>query len=170
HTLKKNKAYLSGLDAAAVDELARCFVAEEILKVLHAPAANRLREHLTAGDHVMLLSGTLMPIARALGRSLGVDDVLATQCVMRAGRYLAVPPAVHPFGVEKRVLLESIRKRPGCSREPVYAYADSHHDLALLEAVDVPVCVLPDARLQACARDRGWLILEERIELPATLD
>jgi len=39
------------------------------------------------------------------------------------------------------------------------AYADSAHDLPLLEAVGVPVAVAPDRRLLRAARENGWEVL-----------
>lgn len=164
-TFRQNKAYLSGLDVDTVDELARAFVAQALPGALYAPGTKRLESHLAAGDRVVLLSGTLIPIATALGRSLGVDDVIATRCEIREGRYVAAPPPVHPFGERKRALLEAARARFGDDAGPVYAYADSHQDAALLAAVDHPVCVRPDRRLRALAAARGWPILGEDSEL-----
>src|SRR5688572_25102510 len=100
-TTKKNKAYLYKLETARVRALAERFVAEEILPRLYAPAVQRLQTHLRRGDTVVLLSGTLEPIARSLATALAVPHVRATICRERNGRYLAAPPDVHPFGALK---------------------------------------------------------------------
>src|SRR5690606_17461083 len=85
HTLKKNKAYLAGLRTEQVEALAKDFVEERLSKVLYEPAVQRLKQHLNRGDVVVLLSGTLDGIARALAAKLGVEHVCATLCSQRHG-------------------------------------------------------------------------------------
>ncbi len=161
-TAKKNKAYLYKLRTARVQELADRFVAEEILPRLYAPAVQRLQAHVRHGHTVVLLSGTLEPIANALARALGVSHVRATVCRERDGRYLAGPPLVHPFGVEKLAIAEQLAAELGASLREASAYGDSRHDLALLQAVADPVAVMPDAPLLETARDNRWHIIRSR--------
>src|SRR5690606_6427061 len=78
HTPRKNKAYLSGLRVEEVEALAREFVAEKLVHRLYEPVVQRLKQHQNRGDIVVLMSGTLYPIARALADHLGVGYVCAT--------------------------------------------------------------------------------------------
>ena len=156
---KKNKAYLVGLPTAEVAALAADFVAREILPRLYEPAVQRLQQHLRRGDTVVLLSGTLEPIARSLADHLGAQHVCATVCAERDGRYLARPPAVHPFGPPKVRLAADIAARLGTDLEHASAYCDSAHDLKLLEAVGTPVAVWPDRRLLRTARTKRWDVI-----------
>lgn len=162
HTPKKNKAYLSGLEAERVRALATSFVATEILPRLYAPTVQRLQRHLRLGDTVVLLSGTLEPIARALADALGVQHVRATRCVERDGRYTARPPHIHPFGPVKLELARQLAAEVGADLRQAAAYGDSKHDLCLLEAVANPVAVLPDPPLLATARGNDWDIIAGR--------
>jgi HAD superfamily hydrolase (TIGR01490 family) len=162
HTPKKNKAYLSGLETELVRTLATTFVATEVVPRLYAPAVQRLQHHLRHGDTVVLLSGTLEPIARALADALGVQHVRATLCAERDGRYLARPPEVHPFGVVKLDLARQLATQVGADLQQGSAYGDSKHDLCLLEAVANPVAVLPDPPLLATARGNDWDIIAGR--------
>ncbi len=119
-TAKNNKAYLYKLDTARVRALAERFVAEEILPRLYAPAVQRLQSHLRCGDTVVLLSGTLEPIARPLAKALGVEHVYATACRERDGRYLAGPPKVHPFGAAKLAIAAGFAREigaPTCGKQ-----------------------------------------------------
>jgi phosphoserine phosphatase len=109
-----------------------------------------------------LISGTLAPIASALGAALGVAHVFATVCRRRDGRYLASPPEVHPFGAVKLALAAEFAARIGADLRDASAYGDSEHDLILLEAVGNPVAVLPDAPLLATARGNRWDIIATR--------
>jgi HAD superfamily hydrolase (TIGR01490 family) len=156
---KKNKAYLAGLSLAEVEDLAEDFVARETLPLLYEPAVQRLQQHLRAGDTVVLLSGTLEPIARALARHLGAQHVCATACAERDGHYLARPPVVHPFGAEKVRLAKELATQIGADLRLATAYADSRHDLALLEAVGSPVAVRPDRALLRVARAKSWDVI-----------
>jgi HAD superfamily hydrolase (TIGR01490 family) len=161
-TAKKNKAYLYKLDTARVRSLAERFVAEEILPRLYAPAVQRLQSHLRRGDTVMLLSGTLEPIAQTLAKALGVEHVRATVCRERDGRYLGGPPQVHPFGADKLAIAARFAAEIGADLREASAYGDSQHDLTLLEAVGDPVAVLPDRPLLETARGNRWLIIRSR--------
>ena len=161
HTLKKNKAYLCGLERADVDALAEEFVATRLMPRLRNAVLQRLRQHVLRGDAVVLLTGTIDPIARALARQLGVRYVCATLCSERNGRYLAQPPETHPFGAAKLGLSRQLAAQIGCELKSATAYGDSRHDLFLLEAVSEPVAVSPDAQLTRVALERDWEIIRE---------
>lgn len=161
-TAKKNKAYLYKLDVARVHAWAERFVAEEIVPRLYEPAVQRLQSHLRRGDTVVLLSGTLEPIALAMAKALSVQHVRATVCRQRDGRYLGGPPRVHPFGAAKLELAAQFAAEIGADLRDASAYGDSRHDLALLEAVGDPVAVQPDAPLLETARGNRWDIIRSR--------
>lgn len=162
HTLQKNKAYLVGLEVDHVRALAAEFVATDVVPYLYEPAVQRLQRHVKAGDTVVLLSGTLEPIARALGAALGVQYAFGTICRERQGRYTAAPPERHPFDASKRELAASIARQLGSDLRDAAAYGDSRHDLCLLEAVGYPVAVQPDPPLLATARGNRWDIIVGR--------
>jgi len=159
HVAKKNKAYLVGLETADITALAADFVAREALPRLYEPVLQRLQQHLRAGDTVALLSGTLEPIARALAQHLGVQHVRATECAQRDGRYLARPPVVHPFGALKVDVAKELAAQLGAELGLATAYADSAHDLELLEAVGVAVAVRPDRTLLRAAQAKAWDVI-----------
>ena len=161
-TRKKNKAYLYKLETARVRALAASFVTEEILPRLYAPVVQRLQSHLRRGDTVVLLSGTLEPIAKALAQALSVAHVRATICRERNGRYLWGPPDVHPFGVTKLELATEFAAGIGATLSDASAYGDSQHDLDLLQAVGDPVAVMPDEPLLETARGNRWHIIRSR--------
>ncbi len=161
HTPRKNKAYLSGLAVDEVEALAREFVAEKLLQRLYEPAVARLKQHLRRGDVVVLLSGTLYPIARALADHLGVTYVCATLISQRNGVFLAQPPEMHPYDAAKLNIVTRLAGELGFELEDVVAYGDSKRDLFLLSAVGEPVAVRPDAQLLKVALARDWEIIAE---------
>lgn len=167
HTLKKNKAYLAGSAGDEIASLAARFVDERLATRLHEPVVLRLKQHLCRGDTVMLLSGTLDPIARALAARLGVTHVCATLCAERRGQYLAQPPEVHPFGAAKVSLARQRASQLGFDLSEAVAYGDSAHDVLLLEAVGHPVAVFPDRTLFERALERNWEIMGTAGDQPA---
>ncbi|MCC7258637.1 MAG: HAD-IB family phosphatase [Gammaproteobacteria bacterium] len=155
HVFKKNKAYLAGLREADVERLAAAWAGGQLARAWFEPCRARLRRHQEAGDTVVLLSGTPQFVAEAIGRALGVTDVVGSRCVVEAGRFRAAPPLRHPFRAEKLALvLERLR-----AHEATFAYGDSIYDLPLLEAAGTAVAVRPDEALAAHAAQAGWEII-----------
>ena len=158
-TPMKNKAYLCGLSVDDVEVLAEEFVDQVLPQWFFEPAVQRLRQHRLRGDRVVLLSGTLDCLARALGKRLQADEVCATLCSQSNGVFRAQPPVLHPFGAAKLSLATQITERYGTDLGQVAAYADSHHDLLLLAAAGEAVAVCPDATLAGVAQELGWEIM-----------
>jgi len=161
HTPRKNKAYLSGLRVEEVEALAREFVAEKLVHRLYEPVVHRLKQHQNRGDIVVLMSGTLYPIARALADHLGVGYVCATLLSQRNGIYLAQPPEMHPYDAAKLNLVLRLSRELGFDLKDVTAYGDSRRDLFLLSAVGEPIAVRPDGALLKVALARDWEIIAE---------
>jgi HAD superfamily hydrolase (TIGR01490 family) len=159
HTIKKNKAYLTGLKASEVAALAEEFVQTRLLKRLNEHALQRLKQHLQRKDVVVLLSGTIEPIARALAAHLGVRRVCATLCSERHGYYLPQPPETHPFGAAKLSLAKQLASQLELDLAQASAYGDSRHDIFLMEAVGEPVAVNPDGTLLTVALAKEWEIM-----------
>jgi HAD superfamily hydrolase (TIGR01490 family) len=159
HTIKKNKAYLHGLEIEDVTALARDFVDTRLLADLYEPAVQRLKQHLNRGDAVVLMSGTLHPIAQRLADHLGVEHVCATLCDERGGKLTGQPPVIHPFDAAKLTHARTLAAGFGVDLDQVVAYGDSRHDLELLRAVGEPIAVRPDRGLLKVALEHDWEIL-----------
>ncbi|MCG2634543.1 MAG: HAD-IB family phosphatase [Gammaproteobacteria bacterium] len=157
--LRKNKAYLSGLQLDAVAERARQLVETEMTDAFLPGSLARLRQHQRSGDRVVLLSGTPEFLLRPIADWLGVEQIMGTRCALRRGRFTAAAPLRHPFGPDKLVLARSLCLQHRVDLKQVIAYADSVHDRRLLSAAGMPVAVMPDRGLGALARARGWEVL-----------
>jgi HAD superfamily hydrolase (TIGR01490 family) len=172
HSIKKNKAYLTGLNTATIERLAADFVAADFPKNVYAPVVAKLKQHLASGDVVLLLSGTLQPIADALARTLGVKHVCATLCEEIHGTYRSGPPDRHPFYHAKVPLAREFAAQHNLDLSRATAYSDSYHDTELLESVGFPVVVNGDRKLLPTALERRWEVLRIHgdIERPLTPD
>lgn len=155
-----NKAYLAGLSPEQVGDWAESFIEERTFRALRASVLERLEGHRRAGDRLALLTGAPDFLAAPLARRLGIAHCIATVCAREAGRYAAALPVEHPYGAAKARLAAALCRELGEELGDASAYADSHADLSLLEAVGRPVAVRPDARLARAARARGWEMIE----------
>jgi HAD superfamily hydrolase (TIGR01490 family) len=169
HSIKKNKAYLTGLDIATIARLAADFVAADFPQHAYAPVVARLKQHLAHGDVVLLLSGTLQPIGEALARVLGAKHVCATLCEEIHGIYRSGPPDRHPFYHAKVPLAREFAAQHNLDLSRATAYSDSYHDTELLESVGFPVVVNGDRKLLPTALARHWEVIRTRGDIGRTL-
>jgi HAD superfamily phosphoserine phosphatase-like hydrolase len=158
HVLKKNKAWLAGLEAA---EIARHAASFDMTARQRPQMFAELQRMRAAGHRLVLLTGAPQFLAAPLARTIGCDDCCATLCARAGSTYLAAPPLRHPFGHEKLLIAEALAAERGCALADCVAYADSIHDLPLLAAVGEPVAVHPDRALRRVAHERGWRIVDD---------
>ena len=160
HVMQKNKAYLSGHEYGHIVELARRFVADVLVPVLHAPAVERLKAHQAAGDTVVLLSGTPQFLADALGEALDIELCIGAACCTENGRFTPAPPRRHPYGPTKIDAAETLASRAGLPLADAVAFGDSINDAYLFRMVGRAVAVAPDRKLSAEADNAGWEVLD----------
>ncbi len=119
-----------------------------------------LREHVSAGHTVVLVSAMLSPTLRVLGEVLGATGVVGTDVEIKDGHFSGrvIPPAC--MGIYKERQTRRFLQARGLAVDLAssFAYADSISDRALLEMVGHPIAVYPDPALAALARERNWEI------------
>lgn len=154
-----NKYHLKDKDARELERLAaECF--QRKIRPLVSPAGRRaVEEHRRAGHLVVLVTGTLQPLAEQLRRELGADLVLAARLAESRGQLCGTLANPRPYGPEKARLVREVARRRGLDLQCCYAYGDHRSDVHLLEAVGNPRAVNPDPALRIAARRRGWPIL-----------
>lgn len=158
-TPQKNKAWLAGLEVAAVREWSAVFVRDVLVAAVCPPVRARLDAHVGAGDHVVLLSGTPDFIAGPLAVQLGAHAGYGSRCATRHGRYLAAPPVAHPHGATKVDAARRVAAQAGLPLGQAVAYGDSANDTQLFRAVARSVAVMPDRRLREAAAGEDWEIM-----------
>lgn len=159
HLPQKNKAWLCGVRVELVREWAAEFVHEVLVPAIPAPVLARLKAHLEAGDHVVLLSGTPDFIVDALAVELGTAAAYGAVCESRDGRYCAKPPVCHPHGAAKVAAAHEVAAAAGLVLEEGITYGDSINDAHLFRAVGEAVAVMPDRRLREAAGVEDWEII-----------
>jgi HAD superfamily phosphoserine phosphatase-like hydrolase len=134
-----------------------------------AQAIERVSWHAKQGHEIVLLSGTLEPLAReAAGtveaklaaRGIAVTiRAIATRLEERDGRWTGRVLGEAMFGEAKARAAKRLAEEMRLDLRRCYAYGDSLNDRWLMEVVGRPAAVNPSKDLVRIARTRGWPIL-----------
>jgi HAD superfamily hydrolase (TIGR01490 family) len=167
--LDENKAYLEGVKISAAQE----WIAREFTELeLFSDALAMVDWHRRRGHAIVLISGTLAPLARAVGTLLAGDDeifVRATELECNGDRWSGRVKGEAIFGPAKERALIQIATENNFDLSRSYAYADSWKDRWLLGAVGHPIVVNSTPRMAQHARRCGWRLLNwnDRVCVPA---
>ncbi|MCK7575432.1 MAG: HAD-IB family hydrolase [Chromatiales bacterium] len=144
-------------------EALRARFLEEQIEPIMTPAARALVErHQSAGDILLIITATNAFVTAPIAERFGVPHLIATLPAERDGVYTGEVEGVPSFREGKVERLEHWLAEHGLDLDGSCFYSDSHNDLPLLERVERPVAVNPDAQLRATAETRGWPILSLR--------
>ncbi|MDP8224189.1 MAG: HAD-IB family hydrolase [Candidatus Lernaella stagnicola] len=146
---------LAGLNVATATRLADEAVAAVIAPRLFREALAAVERHRTAGDWVLLASGSNAILIAAIARYVGAHAAVGTDCRRDNGRLLpqmAQPPCVEEG---KRTLVLARLAAEGITPENAICYTDNGIDIPLVREVGAAVAVNPDRHLAAYAREHG---------------
>jgi HAD superfamily hydrolase (TIGR01490 family) len=143
-----------------------------------AEAADRMAWHAKEGHAIVLVSGTLEPLAEEAARSLETQlatrgmatriRVCATRLEKKDGRWTGRILDEAMFGEAKARAAKQLAEEMRLDLGRCYAYGDSLNDRWLMEAVARPAAVNPSKELAGIARTHEWPILNwEEKENPA---
>ena len=142
--------------------------------VFFEEATERAAWHARQGHRIVLLSGTLEPLAREAGRALeaalaerGIHcelHVCATRLEEVDRKWTGKILSEAMFGEAKVRAARRIAAELKLDLRRCHAYGDSASDRWLLDAVGRPAAVNPCAKLARLARGRGWVVLKWREE------
>lgn len=155
---------LAGRSPAQWQPLREQFLHEVIVPCVAPRAPALVREHLSAGDLVVMTTATNRFITELTARHFGIEHLIATECELRDGVFTGRTEGVHNMREGKVVRLHDWLGTRGMTLADLHstAYSDSINDFALLSAADVPVAVDPEPRLKAVALERGWVVVTLR--------
>jgi len=142
-----------------------------------ARAIERVAWHAKQGHEIVLISGTLEPLAREAARTMEAElavrgitvtiRVFATQLEEMDSTWTGRVLGELMFGEEKARAATRVAKEMQLDLARCYAYGDSLNDRWLMEAVGRPAAVNPSRDLASMARTRGWPVLDwEGKEIP----
>ena len=132
---------------------------DHVLARLAPAAIRRVREHRAAGQPTVLITGAIRPLTRPLAPLF--DHIVAAELAVDergiCTGYLDSSPLT---GESRSAWIRDWAGRNDIDLTKSYAYADSHSDLPMLEAVGRPVAVRPDVTLFRHARRHRWEIAD----------
>jgi HAD superfamily hydrolase (TIGR01490 family) len=148
----------AGADLDALNAMADEELSSHVLSRLSPDAVRRVREHRAAGHRTVLVTGAVRPLTRPLTH---LFDHIEAADLATDGRGICTGHLVaSPLVAESRAAwLRHWAARQGLDLSRSYAYADSHSDLPLLQAVGNPVAVSPDVTLHRHAKKHRWPVL-----------
>ena len=160
-----NKLYLAGIHESVVGEWANAITPRSTPGSLpwFVEGIDQVRRHLERGHRVVLVTGTLAPLARAIAGHLprGVE-VRATNLETRDGFYSGEISGAHlGFEGKARVIREYAAEFDLDLRHS-FAYGNEMSDAKMLEAVGHPAAVNASWSLKREARKRSWRIYSWR--------
>ncbi len=125
--------------------------------------------HAQQGHAIVLVSGTLAPLAQEMALALVVRlavrgiavsvAVCATRLEQKDGRWTGRIVGDAMFGEAKGRAVRRMAVDKGFELAQCYAYGDCVSDRWMLEAVGRPVAVNSSRRMERLARRRGWAAL-----------
>jgi len=125
--------------------------------------------HVKQGHEIVVISGTLEPLAQRAGLALEAElaargitvaiRVIATRLEEKGGRWTGRVLGEAMFGEAKARAAKRLAEDLELELRRCYAYGDSLNDRYLMEVVGRPAAVNPSNDLAGFARKRGWSIL-----------
>ena len=135
---------LRGRSIAQVEALGEEFAEQVHDGWLRSDMVERLRWHQRAGHRIVLVSASLGPYLRPLGRRLGVDDVLCAEPQRLGDNFTDRLAGGNCRAAEKVRRLDAWLSARSLDHATVWAYGDSDGDRELLERADHSLLVTRD--------------------------
>src|SRR5712672_4234876 len=171
-----NKMYLRGLCAngggpADYGQLSRRGLgqAEMAAPRFFPEGVNQVAWHARQGHAIVLVSGTLAPLAQEMAlaltlrlavRGIGASvAVCATRLEENEGRWTGRILGDAMFGEAKGRAVRRIAAEGGFDLSRCYAYENNENDRWMLEAVGRPTAVNPSRGMERLVGRRGWPVL-----------
>lgn len=164
-----NKIYLRGLRSGQARPERESEQPEMAVPRFFPEGVDQVAWHARQGHAIILVSGTLAPLAQEMALALVVRlavhgiaasvAVCATRLEERDGRWTGRLVGDAIFGEAKGRAVRRIAADKGFELAQCYAYGDSVSDRWMLEAVGRPAVVNPSWGMARLARRRGWVTL-----------
>jgi phosphoserine phosphatase len=161
YAVNGNKAYLRGIPATEAEALP--------IPAFFREALRQVMWHAEQGHQVVILSGTIEPLALGAARLVmeqlaarGIParvEVSATKLELAAGSWTGRIVGEAMFGEAKARAARRFCAAQRIAAAECFAYGDSTNDRWMLEAVGRPRAVNPADDLARIARRNGWPIL-----------
>lgn len=157
--MRTNKQHFRDKDPADLEALARQCFESDIKPAISPLGRQAVADHLGQGHMVVLLTGSLLPLAELLKQELRAHLALAATLAVDNGFLNGDLANTRPYGEEKARLAMQVAAEYDIDLANSYAYGDHHTDQDILALVGNPVAVNPTITLRRIANDQGWPVV-----------
>lgn len=127
---------LKGVSFEQCDQFAKAYFEEELLPNVVVPVVEKLKEHLTQKDRVVILSGGYDVYIKYFAAHFGIREYVSSQITFENNRCIGKMDGKDCMRANKVEYLKPLLKG-----ETTICYTDSVSDLPILELVDQPIVV-----------------------------
>ena len=141
------------------------YMATRILPMITQAARDLVNKYLNEADLVAVITATNSFVTAPIAREFGIAHLIATDPEEIDGHFTGEVAGTPCFREGKIARLEQFLERHGTRLDCLTSsrfYSDSLNDLPLLEKIQHPVAVDPDATLRAHAHAHGWPVISLR--------
>ena len=131
---------------------------------IYPQACQQIEAHHRQKHQLVLVTGSLEPIIQPLAAQLGASALIAAQLCQQNGVFTGQLQGGPMTDERKAQALHLFANQNGLDLSRCYAYADGLDDLPMLQTVGHPTVVNPGLRLRRAARQKGWKIVEWKLE------
>jgi HAD superfamily hydrolase (TIGR01490 family) len=154
------QAYL-GKTIDEINEIVFPFVEKIIEPMINIFALKLMHDHYDREDEILLASATNELIVRPIAERLEIKHVISTNVEFKNNKCTGEPIPPLALGAGKLKLVEEWMKENQYNDfSGITFYSDSINDLPLMEVVEFPKAVNPDAKLEVISKDRGWEVIK----------
>ncbi len=152
---------LAGRTEQEWEPLRQEFLADWIVPRVSSAAIELVDKHLDAGDLVVMTTATNRFITELTAIYLSIEHLIATEPEQKKTGFTGHTTGALNMREGKVTRLKEWMKARGLRLKDCIstAYSDSINDLPLLQAVNQPVAVSPDAQLLVIAQGAGWPVM-----------
>jgi len=155
---KGNKLYLKNLPVNTVEQLGDRLVDEEIIPSLAGKGFQKVRELRQQGFKILLMTGSPDLLLKPLLPLYKPDYQIACRLEVKAGKFTGRMIGEHPYGVEKKKILQELKVELQIDFQESLVFANHHSDAEHMELFGHPVAVNPTRRLKEIAMKKGWIV------------
>jgi HAD superfamily hydrolase (TIGR01490 family) len=159
-TIRRERAYLSGLPYEQAEKLALDCFESDIKPRISQAGMEAIRDHKDKGHMVVLLSGSLDFLLEPMREYVGADHLIAAHMQVVKGKLTGRIEGQYPYGSVKAVVIRHFIEEHGLDFSQSYAYADHHSDHEVLSLFGNPVVINPKPKMREIAEREGWTIRE----------
>ena len=162
--VERSSAWIRGRFESDIASHCRLWYQDMVRQYLQPEMVRRVRMHREQGHVVAILSSTTNYLADPLAEELGIEHLLVSRLVVRDGRFTGEAHKPICYGDGKLYWARRFAAEHEIDLAASFFYTDSVTDVPMLEIVGHPQVVNPDPLLRRIARQRGWEVLQLRLD------